>query len=155
MSNLLITKMAIAMGLLVSMGFSSVNNEHELIELILNSKELEKSLNLTEAEDRAPIRILDLSKRLRHTQFAFSSQWHTVPLEGIIISKFPLDWNTGYFRDFIISSIDQKNDLIKITIAVSHFNRTLGKSRTRIEFTIIKKSKHVFEIVDSHWTNWD
>lgn len=155
MSNLLITKMAVTLGLLVSTGFYSVNSEHALIELILNSKELEKSLNLTEAEIRAPIRIIDLSKKLRCTQFFFSSEWHTVPLEGIILSKFPLDWNSGYYRDFIISSIDQKKEQIKIAIAVSHFDRTIGKSRTRIEFTIIEKSKHVFEIVDSHWTDWD
>lgn len=100
------------------------STKKEVLLTMLNSKEIATLLNLSDLKDRAAIRIVDKTGEFNSLDFSFKLD--TIKKGGFLIAKtiteVPIDWNTGYYRDFCISSLEKlEKNKYKIDIYISNY----------------------------------
>jgi hypothetical protein len=136
--------------------FSQNEQQQHLLESILNIDPIVELLSLRNTEDRGAIRIIDMTKKLKKTEFLFSvdSLPQGIPLQAIVIYKQPIDVNTGNERDLFIVKYKAKKKTIHLVVYLSNYN-CVYKKKTRWHFKIeIEQEKGSCYVKSFSFAEW-
>lgn len=142
-------------GTILTIGRFSIADQHEILEAIVRSHEMIQVLNLDNLDDLTPIRIFDISGKFRRHNGTFLFDDRSAPIDYVVLKSFPLDWNSGYHRDFVLTTIENEKHGLTVNVAASSFDPDIGKSRYRIEYKITKTSEGDFKVSKVDGTHWD
>lgn len=103
---------------------------------ILDMKEIQIFLSLSETEDRKPIRIFDMSDFFENEgkTLYFNSNGQK-PLNVIVYKNYYRDLNTGKFRDLIIDGGGEEKGLKNLSFYLVPF-KCMGDEKIPIHFRI-------------------
>ena len=125
-----------------------------LVENILQSDQITTLLALEDLKDRASIRIIDKYGKLDSCKFLFklSVDQDGIPLNVGVVNKLPMDLNTGYYRDLIISKLEKEEKSYKLDIYLSNLH-CISKRKNR--WHVLVQLNEKMEIVKLSAAEWN
>jgi hypothetical protein len=129
----------------------SIAQQEDILVQLFNEPAIIKLLSLDNLADRAPVRIVDKTKRFKRVDFMFKPAGVQGTLINVqSISDYRLDFNTGYFRDISILSFKRKQQELKIDFYLSpHLCYDTKKSRLHVEaFFMWQKNRFVLKKIN-------
>jgi len=136
--------------------FSQNEQQQQVLERVLNIEQIIELLSLRDTEDRGVIRIIDMTKKIKKTEFLFSvdSLPRDIPLQAAVIYRHPIDVNTGYHRDLFIAGYKEKKKTIQLDVYLSNYN-CVYKKKNRWHFEIeIQEEKGGYYVKSFSFAEW-
>jgi len=134
----------------------NILNKQMILERILSTPEIYSLLSLENLTDRSPVRIIDRTKKFKGINFLFKAvpEQKGIPVNVGVIYQYPLDLNTGYFRDMSILGFKKKHETYNVDIYLASY-RCSGDKRNRwhinIDLGMEKGNITVLSLTKAEW----